>query len=295
MTKSNSDAFFAIGRTHMVCQDYACAGKDVEGLPYAALCDGCSTSPDSDFGARLLAAAATHRLHSLPVHESVEGHEHEILERADQAAGVLGLPRHCLDATLLTARYATNEEGEPGVRVSLRGDGVVAVRLRDGRFHFYQVEHRRGAPFYLSYDLEPRRRAAYRDEFGDEAFCRLYTSTWAVRPRDGWIPEATAIFSGRADDWFFHAAEYDLVVLMSDGVSSFQRAVGTETSISLESVPVELVVAQVVAVKGTVGRFLQRRCHKFLTKYCEDNGWRHTDDFSAAAIWMDEPTRETSR
>lgn len=286
----NADAFFAIGKTHMVCQDYARAGRAADGRPYVALCDGCSSSPDTDFGARLLAAAAEHRLHTLDLNESIEAHEHGILERADQAASILGLPRRCLDATLLTACYGEGPEGEPGVRVSLRGDGVVALRRRDGHFFLYQIEHLRGAPFYLSYDMEPQRRSAYCEEFGDVARSRVYFSKLAEhRPQDGWIGALTTDFHGRGDDWFFRAADYDLVVLMSDGAASFQRLSETTTSRRLEGIPLEQVVAHVVDVKSTTGRFLQRRCHKFLSGFCVQNGWQHADDFAAAAVWMGNP------
>jgi hypothetical protein len=296
----NSDAFFAIGKTHMVCQDYARAGKIAlkhnrpisdpssvwhnydlreQRQVYAVLSDGCSSSPDTDFGARLLVAATE---------SSLRGNSRSILAQASAAAYDLNLPPHCLDATLLTARYGETEEGDPGVSVSLRGDGVVAARRRDGLFYFYQVEHPRGAPFYLSYDMELERGDAYREEYGEESVCRVYYSGFAEhRSRDGWIPEATEKIS-RHGDWFFRSAEYNLVMLFSDGVTSFQRAVETNTSLSFKAVPVEEVVAQVLAIKGFAGSFVQRRCHKFLTKFCAQEGWHHTDDFSAAAIWMGE-------
>jgi hypothetical protein len=82
---------------------------------------------------------------------------------------------------------------------------------------------------------------------------------------------------------------FDLVVIMSDGVQSFQRMVNTGTSLAPQRVPVEDVVAQVLAVKGTKGEFMVRRCQRFLGRFCAKNNWSHTDDFSAAAIWMDEP------
>ena len=48
-----ADCAFAAGRGHDVCQDYAAAGGGAD-EPYAILADGCSTSPDTDVGARLL-------------------------------------------------------------------------------------------------------------------------------------------------------------------------------------------------------------------------------------------------
>ena len=56
-----ADAYFAIGRTHDVCQDYALASDDVP-KTWALVSDGCSSSPASDIGARLLGRAAAHAL-----------------------------------------------------------------------------------------------------------------------------------------------------------------------------------------------------------------------------------------
>src|SRR5437868_4207156 len=52
----NSDCAFQIGAAHTVCQDYAVAHSGVPA--YAILADGCSSSPDTDIGARLLVKAA---------------------------------------------------------------------------------------------------------------------------------------------------------------------------------------------------------------------------------------------
>ncbi|HYO91642.1 MAG TPA: hypothetical protein VEQ40_08400, partial [Pyrinomonadaceae bacterium] len=64
----NADSAFLIGATHAVCQDYAVAGNgtpderaavsNLQANPYVILSDGCSSSPDTDIGARLLVKAA---------------------------------------------------------------------------------------------------------------------------------------------------------------------------------------------------------------------------------------------
>jgi len=277
--KWNADAFFAVGKTHTVCQDYARAELDPDMRPYIVVCDGCSSSPDTDFGARLLAAAAIHRMHADP-DASLSSREEAILFRADATAGALGLPRTCLDATLLTATLASDGQ----VRVSMRGDGVVAGRLRDGTLVIHRVEHARGAPRYLSYDLDQDRLADYRAQFGDVSSVASFSTHG---PDRAWSPDTQ--FNDHPDDWVFPADRFDLVVLLSDGASSFQRVVETSTSRSLETVPLEDVVAQILDIKGFAGAFLKRRCHKFLTKFCAERRWQHADDFSAAAIWTETP------
>ena len=46
------DAYYTIGRMHRFCQDYVCQGVDP--IPHLIVADGCSATPDSDLGARLL-------------------------------------------------------------------------------------------------------------------------------------------------------------------------------------------------------------------------------------------------
>ena len=64
----NADSAFRMGSTHAVCQDYAVAsawtaaahtdGAAPPPRPYIILSDGCSSTPDTDVGARLLVKAA---------------------------------------------------------------------------------------------------------------------------------------------------------------------------------------------------------------------------------------------
>jgi len=279
---SHSDAFFAIGKTHAVCEDYATAGLQQNGIPYAIVCDGCSSSPDTDIGARLLAASAAFHMNSVWTERGLI--DAEVLGLAQNAVTELNLDPRSLDATLLMAWRHTkvvSSDEFVGVRVRMRGDGVVAARRRDGTFIMYVVDHLRGAPLYLNYEGDPKRLAGYLEAYGNQSQIRT------VVP--GTDLDGTMGFVWHPDDWFFNAQDHDLVVLMSDGVLSFQHLVETDTSRSLEKVPVERVVEQVLDVKGTKGRFMQRRCRNFLTKFCERERWQHTDDFSAAAIWMEDP------
>ena len=289
----HSDASFAIGKTHAVCEDYATAGWQQNGIPYAIVCDGCSSSPDTDIGARLLAVSAAFHMNFVWTERGLS--DAEILGLARNSVTELSLDPRCLDATLLMAWKCTDtsesEDGVIGVRVRMRGDGVIAARCRDGTFNIFEIDHERGAPRYLNYDGDPSRLEGYMAKFGDTSRCRVYSSDIAEidPPTRGWITEYGGEFNGHPQDSFFPASDFDLVVLMSDGVLSFQRVVETDTSRTLERVPVEQVVEQVLAVKGTKGRFMERRCNKFLTKFCESERWQHADDFSAAAIWMDDP------
>lgn len=276
--KWNTDAFFAIGKTHMVCQDYAKAGYQQHGLPYVVLSDGCSTSPDTDVGARILCSTAAFNMHWISGNEcSFLDRESTILEASRQAAMALDLEPRCLDATLLAAYQTEAADGRVGVGVSLRGDGVVLARQRDGTAVVFSVDHEHNAPRYMSYDLDPERRDGYMKKYGD----RSSLASHKIGEEGG-----SHKFFGNPTDWFFAAEEFDLVMLLSDGVHTFQRLVKTNTTRMLEPVPTDLVIEHLLKIRSATGKFLQRRCHKFLTTYCETNEWQHADDFSAAAIWM---------
>lgn len=294
----NADAFFARGKTHMVCQDYATSGVTDRGHRYAIVCDGCSSSPDTDIGARLLARSAALEMRLIGFAEEVNGGwgtdamrmpalERKIIDTAANAANEVDVDLRCLDSTLVAAYRSTDKrKGQPvreGVRVSMRGDGVVVTRHRDGGFTIYVVDHEKNAPRYLSYELEKDRLEGYLKKYGERSRRRLYTSG------SGWLDEFTNEFDGHPSDQFFPAEEIDLVMVLSDGVQTFQRVVRTGTSKLLEDVPVEQVVEHLMRIKGVKGEFLKRRCHKFLSTYCALNEWQHYDDFSAAAIWMGEP------
>jgi hypothetical protein len=195
------------------------------------------------------------------------------------------------------AYWNGTDEREGDVIVEMRGDGVVAARRHDGSFVIYVVDHVENAPYYLNYMMDEYREAGYRKKFGFDFTIKSYDSRtgWspAVRysptpnPKLSLVSRPLLAESGHPDPWTFVAEAFDLVVVMSDGVQSFQKCVETGTSRTSEDVPVEDVVEQVLAIKTTTGKFLERRCKKFLHKFCVKNRWQHADDFSAAAIWME--------
>ena len=82
-------------------------------------------------------------------------------------------------------------------------------------------------------------------------------------------------------------AVYDLVAVMSDGVMSFQRPITNDlgTSRHFEDVPTADVVSSLMAVKSSKGKFIARRCKRFL-KECAKKGWHHNDDLSMAALYI---------
>src|SRR5688572_3601816 len=129
----NANSASNIGATHSLCQDYVIAqnGSANGGGPYVILSDGCSSSPDTDIGARLLVKAAE----KLFTHHGVEDAEQLHKKAAQLALGwacLIQVPAECVDATLMTIHVS-----EQSLIVACSGDGAIVLESRDGHLEFY--------------------------------------------------------------------------------------------------------------------------------------------------------------
>lgn len=292
----NADSFLAIGKTHHICQDYVRV-HDPEGKakPFCLLSDGCSASPDTDIGARFLVLAAEReRLHRgwffnddlLP---GSAGHDITasescliVLDNAMDLVQDARLSLLCLDATLLSL-----VPDDKYILASIIGDGVIAARRRDGTIESWVVDFPEGAPGYLSYLIDDKRLKHFCDKYGAKTVKHMLGGkvlhdvearmTYEAPPPD----ETKGTASGVSFDVCLDPAEYDFVAIFSDGIQSFVRETKPK---NFEAVPLDEVLAQVMAIKGSAGEFVTRRCRRF-QKFCLENKWQHNDDFSMAAIW----------
>ncbi|MEE4378221.1 MAG: protein phosphatase 2C domain-containing protein, partial [Candidatus Competibacteraceae bacterium] len=158
-----TDSHFEIGKTHLVCEDYACNGQ--EPVPYVIVADGCSSASDVDVGSRLLALNARQLLPAFvqgdptipaAVHHRQLGHR--IMQPAIEQAADLGLDSSAPDTTLIVAFVV-----EDRIRVHIYGDGCVVGKRRDGSLRIIHIEFAQNAPYYLSYAEDWERQQAYAD------------------------------------------------------------------------------------------------------------------------------------
>ena len=282
----HADAFFSIGKTHEVCQDFAKAGCLAPGHTFALLSDGCSSSPDTDFGARFMVMATLHYRNIYGVEKTP--FEYSIFDpswvvwRASEMVRP-PLSSRCLDATLLGIF-----ERPEGVSVAVAGDGVVIARRRDGKVEVYDYDFR-GAPGYPSYLRDPSRlEAYYKEGYGDRliSFYEDIGAEVVAEPQPGkyrFTPGAQlqAEHDGPCSFLHFFREDYDLVLVASDGVHSFQNAN------TMGTVPMLEVIPHLVDIKSYTGQFMTRRCRAF-QKFCAKEGWHHNDDLSVAAVYMGE-------
>lgn len=269
----NTDVYFTQGSTHRICEDYALASEK-----QVVISDGCSTGTHTDFGARLLAAAAMQQNR-----QSLRNEERwsRILASADVYRKSVGLPVQSLAATLLIARWIDN--ANPSIAVDIIGDGSIMARRReDGVYDVYNVNFPSGAPYYLRYHLSDEDHKLWGEKFGWERKC----SSWKWAP--GWEQpkKESEIVFGKEETgvivgvYNFPLEIYDLVAITSDGAESFLT---TAESGETRRVSMFEIFQEVLAFKNTRGEFVHKRCVKAFRQFRE-SGWENADDFSLAAI-----------
>ena len=154
-----TDTFLKIGKTHQECEDYIVSGWNPH--QHVILSDGCSSSKQTEMGARILCHLAkqyiTYRRqdYRYPFLDYDEM-GNWIIHNAGLTARQLGLKTSCLDATLIIA-YVHDDR----VHIYMYGDGVVVIQRNDGQIAMMEIEYTKNAPNYLSYRIDPERKDLY--------------------------------------------------------------------------------------------------------------------------------------
>ena len=263
------DSHYTMGRLHWYCQDYVFQGG--EPFPHIILADGCSASPNSDIGARLLVLNARRELARFARVAADEAQRtalhwrlgRRIVRRAARQAHGLGLNPEVLDATLLIAWCDRSL-----VRVHLYGDGCIVTRRADGQLAAIQVDYAENAPYYLSYLLDPARNAFYQEAIGDSAVAQSISDlSGAAEAKKRHEPfDNPLVFS-------FDLNAFPLVAVATDGLSSFVQA---QTQ---QRVPLLNVLPTVLNFDQFEGTFVRERLEKALAELGEQMMF-NVDDIS---------------
>jgi hypothetical protein len=285
-----ADSVYVIGDRHSECQDYALAGDAARGpdpspavvpaparLPIAIVCDGCSSSPSSDVGARALAWSAMHELRACP--SSLDDHQGLVaraLERAEGVLARLGLPNCALHATLGIASVADGR-----YRASLFGDGTIAVERRDGSIELSTVEYEASCPLYPAYGRATPQAERVRTLAGN---AKRVTRTTIERSSGSVTATSIAVSTYDVETCTGEASDVAYVSVASDGLTSFNLG-GTRDSAAGGRVDVARVAAEIFAYRVPTGAFVRRRAARFL-RDARKRGWEHADDVSVASIWL---------
>jgi hypothetical protein len=306
--RATTDHIFVMGSTHLVCEDYArsgtipCGDGDEE-LPFAALADGCSSSPDTDIGARLLV------LHAVDLAMSFEKlclDSEEVVTQLCRSASAwllgMGVSATALDATLLMVLA----KGEYWY-ATVWGDGYFVTKGNQfGHTHVHKVEcidsegQPSGHPAYPSYLAPLRNRsdrlAAFRkaSPILRERVTLIYPDgtsggeTCGVSAPGGEISLTDTLRPFVYHDWIH---THEVVAMFSDGIGSFYEECHTSTSKVTRPVDPLRLIPHFIDFKGTKGAFVQRRARRVLRDLAErpekfgfEGPVRHADDFSMAVL-----------
>jgi len=268
----NADAIINIGSTHSLCQDYAIARNG-----YVILSDGCSSSPDTDIGARLLARALDQALSAHPTTEIASLHQ-DAARTALDWANMLRLPSQSVDATLLSVHVSGED-----VIVACSGDGVIILESHTHVLDIYAISSPSGYPFYPTYVHQPDRLAELINNDRSTKTIKDLRSTNLTTSNS-----LTVTFK-------FHVADYKYAAIASDGINSFFHTQQAANGKRLEPLSLSAVLDEFWSFKNSHGAFVERRLKRF-KKDTQLKGWQHADDLAVGVIHLgDAHVRQNSQ
>lgn len=243
------------------------------------LCDGCSSSEQSEIGAMILALAAQktikkdYSVRKIPDTPEQPLWRPDYLElgmsviyKASAMSDFLGIHETALDATLMIALYINGF-----VYVNVYGDGfVIAKKRHGGLLSITEVAFETDSPYYLSYWLNKERERKYHKEMDKPKIIR-------------WIDEEIMMMIVKYDEpmlYKFSAEEYSMIMLASDGLRSFKNPSDPQ-----HSVPPADVIEAFTKFDNPKGDFVQRRARQAIKRY-EKQSIVNTGDVSMGAIYL---------
>jgi len=267
----NADSAFLIGTTHAVCQDYSIA-INTASSSYVIVSDGCSTSPHTDIGARLLVQAAVQIIRRSGK-EILASLSEEASRLALEWAHCLGLTSQSVDATLLAA-YSDGDD----LIISATGDGVIVLEPKEGPTEVYSIAFPSGFPLYPAYIHQSERLGAWRANKQAYKEVRRFKGSLSE-------PVESRQSTCASETFRFKANDFKRVTLISDGVHSFYKTQQSHTSKQLSPVPLDQILEDLISFKGGTGSFVARRLQKLKRTLFAKNT-HHLDDLSVATLYL---------
>lgn len=258
----------------MPCQDYALSGLCGD-TAYAVVSDGCSTGGHTDVGARLVALTTIQAIRETWVNRGDSICPEHV--SAVQSNGLfdnmrtLGLSRNDMLATCVYAYLSPATSF-----VHLQGDGVVAVRWRDGSLWMFRYEWESNTPFYPAYAIDGRNEFV-RSHGGDIAALRVARTTCIV-------DSAGFPFSLAAQQYTLEQGIRGITVTLDGDIDDIDLvAVFTDGVTQISGVDWRDAVQSLLAFKSTGGEFAKRRMIRYVNDLRRDGGGP-TDDIAYAVV-----------
>jgi hypothetical protein len=282
----HTDHYFHIGESHRrsgkPCQDYSLSGIHDE-TAFAVISDGCSSGKETDIGARLISLITVAALKAVTeardtidsefIQEHVRSFQQKHLNKATSVLGLHG------DDLIATQLYAYVEK--QNISIEVQGDGVVAIRLRNGNLIAHRFEWDENMPFYPAYRND-RIEEFVAAHGNDPAQNRLTEECWMTDDHQTWTPCFPALRhtlqSGidgiRIDFGPEEFSEIEYVALFTDGIAQIERTDWKDA------------IAEFLGFKYATGAFIKRRMMRGLENMGK-TGSILQDDIACAIIRME--------
>jgi hypothetical protein len=271
-----TDTFIEIGSQHKICEDY------IIGRPaYIILADGCSSSENSEMGARFLCYMAKQFIKIYGPTELTETMGRWIIYNAETLSRNLGLPKTCLDATLIIS-YVKNGF----IHIHMFGDGFLVLCKEIPEYEIYCIDYKAGSrsmPYYLRYLVDEESSKIYHNQKVVKTLRR--TAIYENGQLGYAIPEEFAY--DHFEYFKFGINDFKSISICSDGLGSFLTSKPNETGNKI--VKVEDIVPKIFNFSGSNGVFLQRQMNIFnRSNKKSENPLNHYDDLSIGTYLMEE-------
>lgn len=300
MIRFYTDHYFQIGSAHYSngkpCQDYSRSGSN-ELIACAIVSDGCSTGGHTDVGSRVLTLSTFQAIrdHAKASGGALDTAVVSITSRQQQIIGtarlMLGLERVDMLATCGYA-YLTKHGGF----VHIQGDGVVALKYRNGDIKMFRYDWAKNAPFYPSYDdTDAKTYINNPNLHGGDERTALLTEIETLKYFGGtYSAEQIRIlpFSEGRNGAVINIsraelAELEYCAVFTDGITQIGKLPRGEEFIDWKDAVVEFL-----SFKSPAGEFAKRRMIRGLKDF-EKNGKGPADDISYAVVRIDNTEEET--
>lgn len=260
-------SYFFIGKTHEICQDYA-----TNNINSVIVCDGCSGSPNTDFGSRILSNLFIQSNLDFNFLKYSNSDLISIICKANDISSWLGMPNNCLDSTVLYAQ--ANDEY---INVLVIGDGTIAIIDENDKKSIIDISFPSGAPRYLNYINNDQRNNQYIKEFGEARIIKenILGEQEAISTNTNYFYVTSVPKKGNK-----------AILLMTDGIHAFQRMIVSNTCRTTEPIAYQEVLSKMLDFKGFGGRFIERRMRWFQNKEMSKWNWENLDDLSMGGIFI---------
>lgn len=299
MIRFYTDHYFQIGSAHYSngkpCQDYSRSGSN-ELIACAIVSDGCSTGGHTDVGSRILTLSTFQAIrdHAKASRGALDTAVVSITSRQQQIIStskiVLGLEPKDMYATCVYAYLTLN-----GGFIHVQGDGVVALKYRNGNIKMFRYDWAKNAPFYPSYDDADAKMYINNPHLheGDERTA-LLTGIETFRNFGGaYSAEQIRIlpFSEGRNGAVINLSiaeltELEYCAVFTDGITQIGKLPRAEEFIDWKDAVVEFL-----GFKSLAGEFVKRRMIRGL-KDLEKLGKGPIDDISCAVVRIDNTEEE---